>query len=1197
MKKSKFDIYFLNLLLAFILIFLSCQNEIKDEFKLKMDEYMDYTLEPGKVQMKYLKDTNRSPFIFKDEGINNDLLVNFYSLSCHIELDSYTSQNISELKLNGNGISMRIKKNSFQTSDIIIKEKPHLINDINKYENKKNCPLIINTIDISNLTLLIEENEPTILYFDENYLKKIKLSYPIEEIAKLISFFTLSFSFNDVSQFNIIIPEIINITISNSTTIFLDQELLIKIEGDKINIIIEQIGNKYPCLLTFQIIAPKKVYTLQRDYINKGFIATSHKNLYYYMEVFEEEGEIILNNKRNSGKLFGLIKNKDGINPYNINEYIQNEKDNKLEFNVHTQKLSFNYEHTKNCKKGCYLFLTYYNENNKSQKPIIGYEYTLLVRIWDVDDYSPQIINIPFNEYIFGTFEDNSFINHYYSIFIPKGIQEITIQMESKFIEGFFGEGKKKLITFKKNLNNLNLTDNKMIIKFTKDELKDYIGKEMSLAFRSRNFFENIFSFYYFRILILKENDTNLIYPLDTNIENICLPEKDKNKENSYYCYVLLSNNYREFYLDFSVSTSNQNDNYNISLYKDYIEEEKIDKKYFKTDIYYYYHKLNLILFKFEFEDDKPKIILSSYSNDKDLDYSQIYSPQIYSSQIYRLFNTSKVFNFNLNNGNCFLIFKHIYGRGIIAFDNYLSIDINENYFGKSITIPFSEVKNINFQSRYKEDFIFYIKLEYVNQQLEMKEIIYGESKNEILLNAKFPIYYYIDYNNQDNIDINFRIINIEDTNTTTDIIINGYILNQTTFKRRLNGDFSELKDSIIGKYDKISKNGILQINEAHVNKYFKNIEGDNKNNIKKYILIEINGKNYINCSLSVEIITMSKNNGNYLIPVNQYIIGYRTFNNINYLIKNYTDNNTDIIIEFSPNYQDIKLNFSKSTKILTYKEDIINGIQKYRINTNNKEIILNIAKPEGILDGNYLFRYYYLKNNDEFEYKLDQYSYIKRKIKDEDSKADICLEFNKFEIYHNKTLISYDISNIKGNEINNEIKNGIRLKIYGFLYKKENINNEMLNTSAFISSEFSYENNTEINYSDNNKFEICFNNIYKKDFIYDMQIKINIAFNKKFFKEDSIVYTLPVDFTEEFKKNQNDNINSSSNNTFFIFLIIIIILILLVFIFLYFKQKKKTKILEELTNSSSISLNSIDEEKLRENSKEKISDPLLPFV
>ena len=133
----KFNIYILILLFSYILIYVSCQIDNKDEFKLKMDNYLDYTLEPGKVQMKYLKDTNRNPFIFKDEGINNDLLVNIYSLSCNIELSSYTSQNISSLKLNGNGISMRIKNNSFQTADIIIKEKVHLINDINKYENKK----------------------------------------------------------------------------------------------------------------------------------------------------------------------------------------------------------------------------------------------------------------------------------------------------------------------------------------------------------------------------------------------------------------------------------------------------------------------------------------------------------------------------------------------------------------------------------------------------------------------------------------------------------------------------------------------------------------------------------------------------------------------------------------------------------------------------------------------------------------------------------------------------------------------------------------------------------------------------------------------------------------------------------------------------------------------------------------------------
>jgi hypothetical protein len=720
-----------------------------------------------------------------------------------------------------------------------------------------------------------------------------------------------------------------------------------------------------------------------------------------------------------------------------------------------------------------------------------------------------------------------------------------------------------------------------MIIKISKDKIKDYIGKEISLAFRSRNFFENNFSFYNFRILILKENDPYLLYPLDTNIENICLPEKDKKKENIYYCYALLSNNFREFNLKFLVSTSNQNDNYNISLYKNYIEEENIDKKYYKTDIYYYYHKLNLILFKFEFEDNKPKIILSSYSNDKDLNYPQIYSPKIY-----RLFNTNKVFNFNLTNRDCLLIFKLIYGRGIIIFDNYPKIDINENYLGKQITIPFSEVKNITFQSYKEEDFIFYIKLEYVSQQFEMKEIFYDESMNEILLNTKFPIFYYIKCDGQDNIDINFRIINIEDINTSTDITINGYMINQTTFKRRLNGEFIELKESIQGQYDKIFKNGILQINETIINKYINNYKGDNGNETMNYALIVIDGGHFISNSLSIEIIAMSRNNDNYLVPVNQYIMGYNASNNINYLIKNYSiDNYTDIIIEFSPNYQDIKLNFDKSTNFLTYQEDIINGIQKYRINTKNKEIILNINKSEGILNGNYLFRYYYLKNKEEFQYKFDISSYSKKIMNDKYNKADICLEFNKFEIYFNDALVSNNIPYI--NE--NEIKNGIRLKIYGFLYKKENTNNEyneMLNTSAFISSEFSYKNNTEISYTTNNKFKICFNNMDKANYFYDMQIKINIIFNDYFFKEDSLVSTLFINLKDEFAK------NGPKNSIFLIFIIIIIIaiIVLLVILFYNFKLKKKNKKLENKVLS--ISLSSLNDNQLFDKDSEKKVDP-----
>jgi len=197
MAQWKLNIYILLILLFYLLFYANCQEDIEGEFKQKELYYKNLTLEPGKIQMKYIKDANRDPFLFKDEGINNDLLVNFYSLSCNIEL-KYSSKSISSLKLNENKISMRIRNNFTQTVDVIAKEK---VDGNDKYKNKKNCPLIINTIDVSNLTLLVEENEPTILYFNEEYLKKINLLYNVS--IKNSNYMALSFSFNDVSTFNL----------------------------------------------------------------------------------------------------------------------------------------------------------------------------------------------------------------------------------------------------------------------------------------------------------------------------------------------------------------------------------------------------------------------------------------------------------------------------------------------------------------------------------------------------------------------------------------------------------------------------------------------------------------------------------------------------------------------------------------------------------------------------------------------------------------------------------------------------------------------------------------------------------------------------------------------------------------------------------------------------------------------------------
>ena len=484
------------------------------------------------------------------------------------------------------------------------------------------------------------------------------------------------------------------------------------------------------------------------------------------------------------------------------------------------------------------------------------------------------------------------------------------------------------------------------------------------MLLEQKNFFEDTFSFYHFRILILKENDNNLIYPLDSNIGNICLPERDENKVDNYYCYALLSNNYNEFILNFSVSTSKLKDNYSISLYRNYKSEKSVPNKYYLSEVNND-KKLKLILFKFEFEDNRPKTILSMFANDKDIN-----SPKFYSSQVYILSNSSKQFNFNFNYGNCLLIFKYISGSGNILFGEYQKIEVNSNYFGKPITIPISEVKNITFKT--EESFIYHLELNYIRPKSNIKELIIDESRNELLFDTQFHIYYYIKYENQENIDINDRIINLEDE-ATTNILINGYIINNEELEKKLDGEFIELEQSIRGLYDKTFKNGILQINEDIIKNFSKINESDNLNNETKFVLIKIDGKHYISNSLSVEIIAMSNNNGNYLVPVNQYIMGYNLFNNIKYIIKNNIIDNNDnkIIIEFSPNYKDIKLTFDNLTEIPTYKENMTTDIQKYIINSNDKEIILNINKPERISNGNYLFRYYFTKNNIDLNINL----------------------------------------------------------------------------------------------------------------------------------------------------------------------------------------------------------------------------------
>jgi len=841
-------------------------------------------IEPQKVHIKYLYYSKINSFNFIGKNELNNLWVNFYSIDCDIDVKTNPAkENANITKIKNDVTSIIINKNRIKKVSLEVKP---LINSGNNDKNEefRTCPVVINSLYMDKFEINIEEKESMALSFNEN-LPYIILLYKIKNLNE-DSFVTLSFIVDENISFNIDIKNELNRNISSTSNIFLDYSKLSKIRNDTLTIKIifnkESISRpKYNATLIFKLIESNSISILRKNILNQGFTISKKVNQYYYLEIVKgEEGEIILHNKRLYGELFGIIKPKLNINPYNKSHYIEQYKYNELQFDPHTLKLSFKSYQTKQCKKGCYLFITYKHYNNDYNNQIVGFEYTLLTRIWDEEEISPQIIDISFNEYIFGYFEDNSINHHYYSLYIPNDTESIIIQYEGKSIVGFIGNGKRKLNTLKilNNTHNLNLTENQMIRQYNINELKELkIYNYISLTFRKKFYFKKIFPIYYFRILLLKKGENNIIYPLDSNIGNFCSPKKEKDK---YYCYFLLKNYYNEFSLNYSISTSNNNDKLTYNYFK-VINGKIIGKKVNK-----YISDINNInnasLVKFIFENEKIVNILSTLSIKKHIIY-----PQIYSLQMYDLRNNT-IFSFKINQ-DLLLTLNYIWGKGIINLSD-LKFNENSNFKGKPFFFFLNDTeKNFSFVC---DELIIYSRFEEINK---IKKITQGETFREVVQAIRFPIYYYIKNEEKEinNLKVHFRIKLPKNQDIIPFFDIDGYIMDENGFytKRNINDEFIGLNDPIKGSYDSSFKCGFLNIN----------------NTIKKgeYILIKIDYYSpKIYDKIIIEIITMLKNDTNYILPINSYIVdSYDSSENKSYKILIDKENleKKDIMVEFIP--------------------------------------------------------------------------------------------------------------------------------------------------------------------------------------------------------------------------------------------------------------------------------------------------------
>ena len=1125
------------------------------------------TLEPGLSRTYLISYKNSSNFTFeiKEEDIIN---INIHSINCNFKL-YFDGEIINQINLN----TYSLEINSSNTNKTLTLTPVFDVIDGVYKENyeQKICPISINSYSIKDKMpkLRIENKELNTFYLVPSKYESLNLLYEIKEV-KDDSFVALSFLFHENSHLLIEINwhnknnQQNNITkyIDNSTYIFLNSEFLLfensEINSSGGNLSIRIINKDDKVLnMNFKIIEKDTVSILEKDALNYGFLTSRTTYQYYYTEIFQgEEGEIMLHNKFLYGVLHAKIINKDKITDQNQlndpsiypNETLNETNSTSLIYNPHILKLNYSCEDTMECMNGCYLLITYEQKKSEMDFPLIGYEFTILSRTWNYTDYISQIIDIPFNEYIIGNF-DGSITSHYYSIFIPNDADKIFIQIEGNYIAGFYEEGRKKISTIKimKNTRSLEIINNKNILTLDIKEL-NYKNKTISFAFRPKDFFVDVYSFYYFRVLYKKENQ-KLYLPIDSHFGNLCLPEKeDDDTDNSFYCNLIFKDNYNILSTYFAISSSIQNEYFEIHVSKIYsngtIEEKKEKIIYNETGIT---KDFDYYIFRFQFKNNETKNILTSFYDKVPETFPQIYSPQM----VY-LYQIKKINYFKLKNTYT-LNYKYIYGDPLnsnameINFRNLKKIYSSRNFRGKPIAIQIdSSTPNIT-HSNNKQQSIFFFQLIYNMRNKGIEEIKSGDATSRIMVGGHFPLYYYLKIKNESyiNINVNLRLNSFNETELQNNFDIYGYLLDEDSIKRKINGEYIKLDNPIKGYYSDAYKVGLLQVNQEY--------------NGYNYLLIEIrnNDQAYITSYLLVELVTKEYNPEPYVLPINQYIL--ETFSGFNNSIrkenKYYLDSSLKMIdqafIEISPSFDDINIEFEKSKHTILMHSDAYNGFKKYWVNYSDNDDVYFSVCNKNQRNANYMIRYFFYGLGDENVYNIDfnpkkEIDYSKSK----DGFVDVSLTFKDITIFHLNKIVKDQY---------------VYFTIFGNLFYNEGNSDEYVNTTCILTErKFLYTSQVirRYNHSNLGEWTLTFKDISRKDnYEYELQLLINMINEGALFDEEFLTYKTKVDLKEiGIKEEEKNNLGLILGCVFGSIGGVLIIF----FIIKYIRLKKKNTNLQE---------------------------------
>ena len=592
--------------------------------------------------------------------VGTPFLASFYSKNCRFavtRLDDPKNPKIldrygdfSQVIINEDDAFYHADKYTFNVS---------VLTDDVSYYNKKVCMIYVSGLELENKDtggqrgISLSEGVPHSFLFSEKYYT-ISYAYHLSDFNNAI---IIDLNLIDKATFSLFLY--FDYFIFHNYTIVRNQQIMIypnqlkeKCVEDEvctINIVIQydflsnstQLEKRLETTITQVKGAP--IY-LAKNVLKQDFLIGNKEKFYYTDIGKDEQGDITINYKRNSGNIYAVIVNKTDFKEVKDADWrgiykFPREIGNSLRYESYLKKIIIEPKDTQKCEGGCYLLITVQGANLKEvnstseKETSIPYRFTIIPRIIqkDLSKFSeiPKV-TIPMNEYIIGNVESvaDETLYYYYEVVLPFESETLIIDWQADKPVLLINVGRKNPSINQSDFI-FNKTNHDTVIKISKQQLIDKCNERneklpiagsirfltLSLAIYSKKVDSLYTSVYAFKLFMPPTYKTNSKYEREAyEIIHIRSDQKVQcDPGDTKVCLFAVIFEEGDLFNDLIVYPRAHNENAEVTFFGDLVDSRQIEK----NNVQYIAKKIQTLEGKYHSGDKRKYIYIDKIPRNK----------------------------------------------------------------------------------------------------------------------------------------------------------------------------------------------------------------------------------------------------------------------------------------------------------------------------------------------------------------------------------------------------------------------------------------------------------------------------------------------------------------------------------------------------------------------------------------------------